>query len=197
MNTRHLSGILFFLFISISSWGQSNLNPAIKARFDAYIKYFNEQQWAKVFDMSYPKLFNNITKEELINLTIASVQDGLSQKIEDVKITSATAPVVDGKETFVRFSFDSKMIVKIRNGSPYDEMKPIQSIHEQFNATYGASNVQWNVDTKEFTIKAPKTMMAVNIGNDTWTLIEINMDQPELMAAMFSPTIMDKLVKTN
>ena len=55
----------------------------------------------------------------------------------------------------------------------------------------------WNVDTKEFTIKAPKTMMAVNIGNDTWTLIEINMDQPELMAAMFSPTIMDKLVKTN
>lgn len=197
MNTRHFSGILFFLLISISSWGQSNLDPAIKTRFDAYIKYFNEQQWARVFDMSYPKLFNNITKEELINLTIASVQDGLSQKIEDVKITSATAPVVDGKETFVRFSFDSKMIVKIRNGSPYDEMKPIQSIHEQFNATYGASNVQWNVDTKEFTIKAPKTMMAVNIGNDTWTLIEINMDQPELMAAMFSPTIMDKLVKTN
>ena len=135
MNTRHLYGLLLFLCISISAWGQSTLNPAIKTRFDAYIKYFNEQQWAKVFDMSYPKLFNSITKEELINLTIASVQDGLSQKIEDVKITSSSAPVVDGKETFVRFSFDSKMIVKIRNGSVYDEMKPIQSIHEQFNAT--------------------------------------------------------------
>ena len=50
---------------------------------------------------------------------------------------------------------------------------------------------------KEFTIKAPKTMMAVNVGNDTWTLIEINKDQPELMAAMFSPAVMEKLVRTN
>ena len=56
------------LFVSLSihsAVGQSH-NADIQKKFDAFIEYSNNSDWDKVFDASYPKLFNQVPKVELV-----------------------------------------------------------------------------------------------------------------------------------
>ena len=69
------------------------------------------------------------------------------------------------------------------------------AIEEQFKAVYGVENVKLNLERKQYQIKAMKSMIAIQSGNDDWKLVEINMDQPELMASLFSPAIMESMVQ--
>ena len=55
--------------------------------------------------------------------------------------------------------------------------------------------MKWNEGTKQYLIKANKAMMFINTGSDVWKLVEINMEQPQLMESLFSPSIMDALVR--
>jgi hypothetical protein len=38
-------------------------------------------------------------------------------------------------------------------------------------------------------------MIAVDSGNQDWKLVEVNLDQPGLMEYLFSPTVMETLVR--
>ena len=124
----------------------------------------------------------------------AMESDGMTLAMENTEITSYSQPMTDGKETFVKLTYASDLIVGITKGGAYDAPKAIQAIDEQFRSTYGGRSVQWDADSKIFKIRATKSMMAINAGDGNWKLVEINMDQPDLMAYLFSQAVMDKLV---
>ena len=186
-----LSAVLFTSAVS----GQAVVNPAIKNTLDAFIDYSNKQDWDKAFDMLYPKLFTKVSKQELVDLMGGQGSEGLNLQMKNTRITSTSVPVEEGNETFVRVEYESDMEVNIVAGGDYDAPKAIQAMDEQFKATYGKNNVKWNEGTKQYQIKANKAMMFINTGSDVWKLVEINMDQPQLMESLFSPAIMDALVR--
>jgi len=195
MNTFKLLFVLCAFFTTSLVTGQANINPAIKTSLDAYIKYSNEKNWDKAFDLLYPKLFTRVPKQDLVDLMVGMEKDGMSLGMKNTRITSTSVPVSEGTETFVRVEYDADMDVILAAGSSYDHPKPVMSMEQQFKATYGDSNVKWSEDQKTYQIKAHKAMMAINTGDDKWKLVEINMDQPELMEYLFSPSIMDALVR--
>lgn len=194
MIARHFIWI-FFLFVSATTVvGQVPIDPAIKAKLDAFIEFSNAGQWDKAFDLIYPKLFTRVPKEDMVDL-MQRTELGLSLKMENTQILSSSSPVEEGNETFVRISYSSDLTAAIEQGGMYDSPKAIQAIGDQLKSTYGGRSVQWNPDLKQYKIRATKNMMAINPGNGDWKLIEINMDQPELMEFLFSPSIMDELVR--
>jgi hypothetical protein len=194
MNTR-IGFLLFcFLFSALALHAQSSNNPAIKSKFDSYIDYSNHKEWDKAFDYIYPKLFAKVPKQELVNMMQTLETDGMTLNMENTQITSYSEPMKDGKETFVKLTYTSDLIVGITKGGAYDAPKAIQAIDEQFRATYGGRSVQWDATAKIFRIHATKSMMAINPGDGDWKLVEINLDQPDLMAYLFSQAVMDKLV---
>ncbi|HEY3385069.1 MAG TPA: hypothetical protein VGK46_01090 [Saprospiraceae bacterium] len=195
MNTFKLLFVLCTLFTTSLVTGQAKINPAIQTSLDAFIKYSNEKNWDKAFDLLYPKLFNRVPKQDLVDLMVGMEKDGMSLGMKNTRITSTSVPVTEGNETFVRVEYDADMDVNLASGGIYDHPKAVQAMDQQFKTTYGESNVKWSEDQKAYQIKAHKAMMAINTGNDTWKLVEINMDQPELMEYLFSPTIMDALVR--
>jgi hypothetical protein len=78
----------------------------------------------------------------------------------------------------------------------YDYPKSLMALQQQYNTIYGPENVSFDQDRKLFTIVASTSMMAVDNGTGNWKLVEINFDQPGLMESIFSPFILDSLVKS-
>jgi hypothetical protein len=194
MNTIKLLFVLCSFLTTSMVNSQANVNPAIQTTLDAFIKYSNEKEWDKAFDLLYPKLFNRVPKQDLVDLMVGMQKDGMSLWMKNTRITSTSVPVEEGNETFVRVEYEADMDVHLAEGGIYDHPKSIMAMDQQFKTTYGESNVKWNEAQKNYQIKARKAIMAINTSN-TWKLVEINMDQPELMEYLFSPSIMDALVR--
>jgi hypothetical protein len=187
-----LSAVLFTTALK----SQAAINPDIKTSLDAFINYSNQQDWDKAFSLLYPKLFNKVPKQDLVDLMVGMDSDGLSLKMSNMRITSTSVPVVEGNETFVRVEYEADIDLTIEEGGIYDHPKSIQAMQEQFVSTYGETNVRWVEDSKKYQVlSSKKSMMAIKTGNESWKLVEINMDQPALMEYLFSPSIMDALVR--
>ncbi len=195
MNTIKIFFVLSAVLFTSALTGQAVVNPAIKNTLDTYIDYSNKQDWNKAFDMLYPKLFSKVSKQELIDLMGGPGSEGLNLQMKNTRITSTSVPVAEGNETFVRVEYESDMEVNIMAAGDYDAPKAIQAMDEQFKTTYGKNNVKWDEGNKQYKIKANKAMMFINTGSDVWKLVEINMEQPQLMESLFSPAIMDALVR--
>lgn len=187
-----LSAVLF----SFTVKGQALANPAIKAKLDAFIQYSNNQEWDKAFDLLYPKLFTKVAKQDLIDIMTGMESDGLMLNMSNTRITATSVPVVVGNETFIKVNYTSDLLVTIKPDALYDSYKSMMAIDEQFKATYGVENVKLDQDRKQYQIKASKSMMAIQSGNEDWKLVEINMDQPDLMAYLFPENVMESLVRT-
>lgn len=185
------SAVLFSFVLK----GQTGVNPAIKTTLDEFIQYSNKQDWDKAFDLLYPKLFTKVSKQELVDLMVGMEADGLMLTMSNTRITSTSVPVVEGNETFVKVNYTADLLVNIMPKGLYDSYKSMMAIEEQFKATYGVENVQLDENRKEYHIKASKSVMAIKTGQEDWKLVEINMDQPELMAYLFSPSVMETLVR--
>ena len=195
MNTFKLLFIFCAFFTTSMVNGQAKINTSIQSTLDEFIKYSNEKDWDKAFSLLYPKLFNRVPKQELVNLMVGMEKDGMALGMKNTRITSTSVPMEEGNETFIRVEYDADMDVNLAAGGIYDHPKSIQAMDEQFKATYGGSNVKWNAEQKTYQIKAHKAMMAIQMADKNWKLVEINMDQPDLMEYLFSPTIMDALVR--
>ena len=195
MKFRFFFSVMLFLGFAVSgTMAQQSHNADIQQKFDAFIGYSNNGEWDKVFDVSYPKLFNSVPKEQLVAMMKESEQ-GLSIQRANTRIVSMQGPIQDGDQSFVRVNYTSDMTVKITPKGIYDDMKPTMAIDQQFKATYGAENVNWDEKNKTFTIKASGAMMAVKGPGTDWTLAEINTDQMAVMEYLFSPAIMSSLVR--
>lgn len=195
MSTIKSFFVLSAVLLSTMLIGQASVNSEIQATLDGFIEQSNNKDWNKAFDYMYPKMFDQVSKQDLVDMMKSTEEDGMSIKVSDVRITSTSAPLeVDG-ETFVRVEYDSKMMVRIKAGSVYDYPKSTFAMKEQFENNFGASNVKWDEDNKEFAVQAKKAMMAINTGATGWKMVEINMDQPTLMEHLFSPEVMDALVR--
>ncbi len=194
MITKKIFFILSMFVCSFVLQGQAVVNPAIQAKLEAFISYSNQKEWDKAFDLMYPKLFTKVPKQDLVDLMVGLESEGIVLQLSNLRITSTSVPVVEGGETFVRVEYTADMVVGVKPGGMYDDLKPILGMTQQFKDTYGAQNVKWSEERKEFQILAHKAMMAIDSDDTGWTLVEINMDQPDLMEYLFSPGIMDALV---
>jgi len=191
---RYQVGFFILFFAATAAFSQAPVDPAIKAKLDTFIEYSNAQQWDKAFDLIYPKLFARVPKQDLVDL-MQRTAIGLSIRMDNTKVISSSSPVKEGEETFVRLSYSSELTMGIEQGGIYDAPKAIQAIGDQLKSTYGGRSVQWDETMKQYRIQSTKNMMAIHSGDGDWKLVEINIEQPELMEFLFSPFIMDTLVR--
>ena len=188
--------VLSSLLFSVSLQAQEAVNPEIQAKVDAFIELSNQKKWDQAFDLMYPKLFLKVPKQDLVDLMTSMESDGLSLQRKNVKLRSSSVPFYEGDETFVRLEYTGDLTVQVATGSIYDDTKPIQGMTEQFQRSYGETNVKYDPTAKKYDIRASISMMAIKSQNQ-WYLVEINDDQKELMEYLFSDSVMNALVRLN
>lgn len=189
--------VLLMALFSMPAVAQVTGNPEIQQRLDKYIELTNQQNWDAAFDILYPKMFTNVSKQELVDIMNSEESNGLSLQLSNRRITAFSAPFEDGGETFVRVSYTADQTITIKPGGMYDYPKSIMGMEQQFKQTYGENNVKWNADEKKFTILADKAIIAVQPEGKDWYLVEVNPEQKELMESLFSEAVLNALVRVN
>jgi hypothetical protein len=188
--------VLVATMVFFNANAQLSGNEAIGYKLDQFISLTNKKQYSEAFDLMYPKLFTKVNKQELIDLMQSMENEGLALSISNKHVTSYSAPIVEGDETFVRMDYTADVQIDIKEGGMFDGYKPAQAMFQQFKATYGEENVTMSENNRTFHIKADKAMIAVQPKGGEWYLVEINPEQMELMESLFSPNVIATLVNT-
>ena len=197
MNTIRLFSFFIVMLLAVTAKAQLTSNPDIQKRLDAFIDLTNQKKYSEAFDLMYPKMFNQVNKQELVDMMTSMNNDGLGVTINNRRITSFSAPVVEGNESFVRIEYTADLVIGLTPGGMYDSPKAAEAMLQQFQQTYGATNVKYSTTDKKYNIIAHKAMMAIQPEGQNWYLIEINTDQMELMKSLFSENVINSLVLVN
>ena len=151
------------------------------------IEASNNKNWDVVFDMSYPKLFDLATKEELI-----VVFKSLFETFKDFQILLASNvrhsyPIIDYEDDkFTKFSYDQKMIFTFYNSDDLDNSLP------GFMQQFGEDNIETFRNTNSIAVNSEASMLAVleeNVSKWTYLNWDDNIEQ------VISTNIIDQLLK--
>ena len=88
MNTIRLFSFFIVMLLAVTAKAQLTSNPDIQKRLDAFIDLTNQKKYSEAFDLMYPKMFNQVNKQELVDMMTSMNNDGLGVTINNRRITS-------------------------------------------------------------------------------------------------------------
>ena len=147
----------------------------------------NNKNWDAVIDMTYPKLFDLVTKEEfqgVLESMFEIFKDFQTSIISDVR---HSYPVIDYEgDKFTKFSYDAEMMFTFFNSDDLDNILPV------FIQEFGEDNIKIFQNTNSVAVNNEASMLAVLEENASkWTYLnwDDNIEQ-------FLPSsVIDQLLK--
>jgi hypothetical protein len=147
----------------------------------------NNKNWDAVIDMTYPKLFDLVTKEEfqgVLESMFEIFKDFQTSIISDVR---HSYPVIDYEgDKFTKFSYDAEMMFTFFNSDDLDNILP------GFIQEFGEDNIKIFQNTNSVAVNNEASMLAVLEENASkWTYLnwDDNIEQ-------FLPSsVIDQLLK--
>ncbi len=186
--------LLFLLLSSIAvAWAQSDKEAAIRQRLDEYFRATEAKDWNKVVDMVYPKLFNLVEKEDMVQLFADMEGNGMVFQMKDFVVHDISKPVTHEGERFALVGYSAGMNIRFTSAA-YRDSSMVESLRTTFSATYGDENVRYNKEDNSFDIQADKSMFAIAPeGSAEWAFMENNPGQAGLLGALIPETVKEKL----
>ncbi|MCP4438616.1 MAG: hypothetical protein GY810_06690 [Aureispira sp.] len=155
-----------------------------------YFKEIQDRKWDKVPDYLYPKLFEGISKEDMVaTMKLIDEDEDFSTTFDALTITSTSDKLKVGKEEFVRVHYVMQLTFKVYESNDDGVMMTI--LLNNFKAAYG-NNVK-EISGNKIEVFAPKTMIAIAPkGTSDWKLLEYNRSNPEAVEAFLPKKVIKK-----
>jgi hypothetical protein len=180
------SSLLIFLLAGIQQL--SAQEAAIKSRLKTYINATNAEEWDKVLDMVYDKLFETVPKEQMKQLFSQMSTMGLKMEVKEYTIASLSETMKDEGTDFVIVQYNAHEKLTM-TGPQFSNEMVIQQMQSQFTTMYGEGNVTYDKESNSFTLQGVKTMLAATAsGSSDWKFIEYNVSNP-MQAQLFEQII--------
>lgn len=168
----------------------------LKAKFEIdvkkYLEAFNQKNWDLVIKMINPKLYDFITKDQMIESFDQLEEMGMNMHIELKEIAKISKVVTVADSKFCRVYYRGNVTIEI-SGLMLENKDELE---KSFKVSYGSENVKYDSKGKRFIINAEKSMIASsNVGTNEWNYIEYNENQMELLEYMFPAEVMTQILK--
>ena len=170
-------------------------NNDLKAKFTTdisnYLDAFNKGDWDGVINMIYPKLFDLLTKEQMIQTFNQMEEMGMEMKTDFNKIEKVSEVINYESSKFCRVYYNAGLTIKISGVM----LENKDQLGQSFLAAYGLENVKYDDINNKFDINAKKSMIAVsNIDSDEWTYIEYNDQQEEMFKQLIPENVLEQII---
>jgi len=182
--------MLLLSFVITTGFGQSQLKRHFEKDLTNYTTAFNNKQWDVLTQMMYPRIFELMSKENV--LLILEQMDNMGVKMTtDFKSVNKISKVVEnGNEKYCKIQYYGIINVKLSGlmsqGSSL--MQP------QFEQEFGKENVKYYESTNSFTIQAHRSMVAVaNKKSGNWKYIDINSPQAKGLQKLIPVKVQEQL----
>ncbi|MCB0640238.1 MAG: hypothetical protein KDC44_01300 [Phaeodactylibacter sp.] len=164
----------------------------IEKRLFSYIDHTNKSEWDAMLDMVYPKVFETISRGEMVSTFEGMESQGMTILTENPKILNySEVQTVEG-EDFVFVDYSADLTVKLEGEQFQDE-----TIQEMFRAqleqAYGPGTVSANETGDEMYVKAEKMLFAISeSGKNDWKFLENNGPDVSLLEGYLPAEVIEK-----
>lgn len=195
------AALVLFLFSACSDSGNSAAQAAassegykqeIENRLLAYIDHTNKSEWDAMLDMVYPKVFETISRAEMVSTFEGMESQGMTILTENPKILEYSEVQTVENEEFVFVDYAADLTVKLEGEQFQDE-----AIQEMFRAqleqAYGPGTVTASEAGNEMYVKAEKMLFAISeSGKNDWKFLENNGPDVSLLEGYLPAEVIEK-----
>lgn len=175
---------LFILFLTPSLAQQSR--EAIQKKAEDYFSAMEKRDWNAAVDMLYARLFEVVSKEQLIEVFNSMESEGMKMAMKDFNIRNISDITTHEGEKYALVEYSMTMSLEFTSVE-YRDSTVQAMVNANFEKIYGSGNVKWQKENYRFDIMTTLAMFAIaNEGSDDWYFIENDKDKQEL-ANLFIP----------
>lgn len=167
-----------------------HLKPTFAEDITAYFTAFNNADWNAVNEMIYPRLFELITKEQMVQTFTQMEENGMEMKTKFQKIDSLSSIISHEGSQYCRIYYDGD----IKIGLSGEMLESLELIKTSFIEAYGEENVKYDEAKSQFDIKAIKSMLAIKSTTpDHWTYIEYTGPKDQVIQQLIPQEVLNHL----
>ena len=169
----------------------STLKNTFQNELDNYLLYSNSGEWDKLLDMTYPKVFELSSRDQMIESMKQMEASGLKINTKKAEVKSVSEPIVVDEVYYAHLEYEGEIEFILS-----EEMKAQSGIiFSQLKDSYNEGEVIFAEDKGAFHIEAIKSMFAISEDNKkTWTFFEYNKNQKEYLKELFPEDVLNKFM---
>lgn len=162
---------------------------------DIYFEANRNKDFEKIMDMLYPKLFDAVPKEMMLQVFKQMEGEGMDFSINGADIKNISDMVEYEEEKFALVDYVLDMDMKF-SGETYSK-EVMGMMKGTFENLYGKENVKYDEENNAFSLKAKNSMFAIADKNSVdWKFIE-NKPQMEAILGQIIPEVVKKKLTTS
>jgi len=154
----------------------------VKKQFQEYMNLNFDQNFTKAMDYINPALFKIISKEQMIKVFEAAMNDPqveVAMEKENSKILSVGDKQTISGMNYVKLQYFNSM--KMRFKAPGSESMDTTVIKQLLEKQFGNGNVSYNAETKSYRIVKYENVVANSADNKKWTFITVESKQKAML----------------
>ena len=193
---RLFLAVLLFGFGMI---GYSQQDTALVNRVNEVLKFTQLKDLGKVMDYTYPKLFDIVSREFMIEAMKEVYEtEEYVVELDSVNVITIFPVFVINDTSYVKVKHSMLMRMKYKEPPDSSDMESKKTLVSILEARYGAGNVHFDASANSLNIFMKPEMIGVkDKTSNTWTFANLNEDNPAMLEMLFSKAVRDKLKKYN
>lgn len=171
---KRILAFCLFLLSGAPLLKSQDINIQLIRDFTRYNTLLIEKNFEEAVKFTHPKLFDFITKEELIK-KLATAYDMKNMEYHPYlpSIISFSDPVIHNQGVFIKIAFSSAFDIKFLD-KDFTESNYTSTLHD-LERKFGQGNVTYYPETQIFTIQSIKNAIACSYDQEkNWTFITID-----------------------
>ena len=185
---------LWLSFLVVGIIANAQQDTSLVKRANEMLKLTQLKNFEKIMDYTYPRLFTIAPRDVLITtMNSAFETDEFTIELDSLKIHTIFPVFVIDDTSYAKVRHT--MLMKMKYKKPYDttdreSKKSMVSLMEQ---RFGKGKVRFDPIANSLNIFMTPDMVGIKDKTSTWTFVNLNEDNPELLNMIFSQKVLDKL----
>ena len=176
---------------------QAQQDTALVNRLNDVLKYTQLMDMNKVLDLTYPKLFTIIPREDLIGIMQNSFDtDQFSSSLDSLKVDTIYPVFTIQDESFAKIKHTMLMRMKFKN-TPDSAAEASNGVMiGLLAAQFGEDHVRYDKPNNTINISMLSKMIAIkNKSENLWYFVNFDEGNKEMLDLLFSEEVQTKLTE--
>lgn len=185
---------LWLSFLVAGIIANAQQDTSLVKRVNEMLDLTQLKDFEKVMEYTYPKLFTIAPRDVLITtMKTAFENDEFTIELDSVIVHTIFPVFVINDTSYAKVKHT--MLMKMKYKKPYDatDNDNKESMVPLMEQRFGKGKVRFDPIANSLNIFMTPDMVAIKDKTSTWTFVNLNEDNPELLNMIFSKKVLDKL----
>lgn len=168
---------------------------AMETRLVEFVELSKIEDYAKILDYSYPKLFDFVSKKDMLNVFKGIEAMGIDMIFEEMDLKESILIEDTGEIKYVLCPYDAKIAI-ILVSAEMQKNQNAKGMVQAFEQQFGKENTSYDATLHKISTQGPKQILAIQdikYGSE-WFFMEFDTSNPQLLDLLLPVGVVDKVM---